>query len=87
LRGNTNHDPKNAGANHGSHRIDPSTVSIRMPAWPTEVARKPLGNRRVGELLTGTRDVLGPGRAVPVAQLETAGGSAYQPAGTAGAGA
>ena len=32
LRGNTNHEPKNAGRNHGSHRIDPSAVSMRMPA-------------------------------------------------------
>ena len=37
LRGNTNHDPKNAGTNHGSHRIEPWSVSIRMPAWPIEV--------------------------------------------------
>ena len=38
LRGNTNHDPKKAGTNHGSHRIDPAAVSIRIPAWPREVA-------------------------------------------------
>ena len=39
LRGNTNHEPKNAGTNHGSHRIEPWSVSIRMPAWPIDVAR------------------------------------------------
>ena len=37
--GTTNHEPKNAGTNHGSHRIEPCAVSMRMPAWPSEVAR------------------------------------------------
>ncbi len=39
LRGKTNHDPKNAGTNHGSQTIEPSAVSMRMPAWPSDVAR------------------------------------------------
>ena len=39
LRGNTNHEPKNAGTNHGSHTIEPASVSIRIPAWPIDVAR------------------------------------------------
>jgi hypothetical protein len=25
--------------NQGSQRIDPNSVSMKMPAWPTEVAR------------------------------------------------
>ena len=76
LRGNTNHEPKNAGTNQGSHRIDPAAVSMRMPAWPIEVAAAcagASGDRRIGVLLTGPRDVLGPLVAVPVPQLEATG--------------
>ena len=39
LRGNGNHEPKNAGTNHGSHTIEPWSDSMRMPAWPSDVAR------------------------------------------------
>ena len=87
LRGNTNHEPKNAGTNHGSQTIEPWSVSMRMPAWPSDVARIIAGDRgaaggrvagrsgdgRVGVLLAAARHVLGPRRAVPVAQLEAAG--------------
>src|SRR5947209_6555737 len=57
LRGKTNQEPKKAGTNHGSHRIDPREVSIRMPAWPIDVARtmSMLSERWAGRAAGGLR--------------------------------
>ena len=85
LRGNGNHEPRNAGTNHGSQTIEPWSDSIRIPACPMDgrpimaVGRRPShadaasGDGRVGVLLAVARHVLGPRRAVPVAQLVAAG--------------
>ena len=39
MSGNGNHDAKYAGLTHGSHRMLPAAVSIRMLAWPVPVTR------------------------------------------------
>ena len=39
MSGNGNHDAKYAGLTHGSHRMLPAGVSIRMLAWPVPVIR------------------------------------------------
>ena len=72
----------------GRRRSSRAAVSMRMPAWPSDVARingergrraddgpaaLRSGDGRVGVLLACPRDVLGPRRAVPVAQLEATG--------------
>jgi len=38
LRGNTNHEAQKAGTNQGSHTMVRELVSIKMPAWPIDVA-------------------------------------------------